>query len=263
MQLEIFIIDAFTSKQFKGNSAAVVPLKEWIEIDLMQKIAFENNLSETAFIKEIQKNSYEIRWFSPLSEVDFCGHATLASSFVLFNYFDCKEEIIFLTQKVGSISVIQLDNKKIQMSFPNQAPKPVDEIPKALIKGLSIKPEKVLINRQAYVIILNSEDEVKSISYNTQELKKLAPYDVVVSAKGKEYDFVSRYFWPSNGGIEDPVTGSIHSCLAPYWADKLSKQNLIAYQASTRGGILECSIKEDKVLVSGDAVLYLKGKIFI
>lgn len=263
MELKIYIVDAFTNEQFKGNQAAVVQLDKWLDDNKMQKIAMENNLSETAFIKNIDKNKYEIRWFSPLSEIDFCGHATLASSFVLFNYYNCDGEIEFFTKKVGSLKVIQLENKKIQMSFPNQEPKSIDIIPQALLDGLSITPSLVLQNRQAYFAIYENENDIKNIQYISNELKKLAPLDVVVSSKANEYDFISRYFWPANGGDEDPVTGSIHSGLTPYWAKKLSKKILKAYQASNRGGILDCEIKDDRVLISGEAVIYLEGKIYI
>ncbi len=263
MQLDIYIIDAFTQKQFKGNSAAVIPLNDWLEDELMQKIAIENNLSETAFIKAVSENKYEIRWFSPLTEIDFCGHATLASSYVIFNYFEAKGEIEFLTLKVGSLLVKKLNDGRIEMSFPNQNPEVIEQIPSSLLKGLSIKPLKVLKNRQAYFAILSSEDEVHKITYDSESLKKLAPYDVVVTAKANEYDFISRYFWPANGGNEDPVTGSIHSGLAPYWANELSKSSLLAYQASKRGGILYCEVVDKRVFISGFAVLYLKGTVYI
>ena len=263
MELNIFFVDAFTDQQFKGNPAAVIPLSEWLEDELMQKIASENNLSETAFIKEISKNKYEIRWFSPITEIDFCGHATLAASFVLFNHLDCKSEIEFYTKKAGSLTVVQLDNKQIEMSFPIQVPKVVQAIPDALINGLSIKPIDVLKNRQAYFAVMASEEDVRNVIYQSDQLKKLAPFDVVVTAKGKDFDFVSRYFWPANGGDEDPVTGSIHSGLAPYWSTKLSKTRMVAYQASKRGGTLFCHILEEKVLLSGYGVLYLKGKIYV
>jgi len=263
MKLDIFVIDAFTNEQFNGNSAAVIPLSEWLEAELMQKIALENNLSETAFIKEVSKNKYEIRWFSPMLEIDFCGHATLAASFVLFNHFNCTGEIEYLTQNVGSLKVTRIDDGKIEMSFPIQNPEPVELIPDSLINGLSIKPIEVLKNRQAYFAVMASVDDVLNTTYQSQELKKLAPFDVVVTAIGDKYDFVSRYFWPANGGDEDPVTGSIHSGLTPYWSDKLSKTSMTAYQASNRSGILFCKIVNNRVLVSGYAVLYLLGTIYI
>jgi len=263
MELDIFILDTFTKEQFKGNSAAVVPLNDWLKPELMQAMAAENNLSETAFIKALSPNKYEIRWFSPLTEIDFCGHATLASAYVIFNYLGCSGEIEFLTLKVGSLFVNQLNDERIEMSFPNQLPEPVEYVPPALLKGLSHKPVKVLKNRQAYFAVMSSEEEVKGISYHSEHLKQLAPFDVVVTAKADKYDFISRYFWPANGGDEDPVTGSIHSGLAPYWAKQLAKSDLVAYQASKRGGILFCNILDDRVLVSGFAVLYMKGTAYI
>ena len=283
MELAIYVVDAFTEQQFKGNSAAVVPLTEWIADELMQNIAIENNLSETAFIKEIAPNRYEIRWFSPLTEIDFCGHATLASSFILFNQFDVQGEIDFATLEVGTLSVQQLDNGRIQMSFPNQLPEIVKDIPPAVLDGLSIKPLVVMKNRQAYFAVLASANEVLNVEYKAECLKSLAPYDLVVTSScnvdsnlsinegnvsksndaGINPDFISRYFWPDSGGDEDPVTGSIHAGLAPYWSTRLNKNRLTAYQASKRGGMLYCEMKDDRVLVSGSAVLYLQGKIFV
>ena len=144
MELDIFVVDAFTELHFKGNSAAVIPVKNWPKSTLMQNIAAENNLSETAFIKNVSANKYQIRWFSPLTEIDFCGHATLAASLVLFNYLNCSDEIQFITEKVGTLAVIKLDNDRIEMSFPKQQPEIIEEVPSALIRGLSIKPIEVL-----------------------------------------------------------------------------------------------------------------------
>ena len=317
MELSIFVVDAFTDTQFRGNSAAVVPLHSWIPDELMQNIAYENNLSETAFIKKITPNKFAIRWFSPLTEIDFCGHATLASSFVLYNHYDVKGEIEFTTLEVGSLTVNQLNDNRIEMDFPNQNPEQVNEVPPALLDGLSIKPLQVLKNRQAYFAIFNSVQDVLNVTYQAHLLKTLAPYDLVVTAsdasrlsdvnnvlesksksKSKndtentaesiaqasvqsvdidlnthvadnpvnlatDYDFVSRYFWPANGGDEDPVTGSIHAGLAPYWAKVLNKNKLHAFQASARGGVLICELKNQRVCVSGHAVLYLQGKISV
>jgi PhzF family phenazine biosynthesis protein len=263
MELGIFVVDAFTTQQFNGNSAAVIPLENWLKSELMQKIALENNLSETAFIKKVSDNKYEIRWFSPITEIDFCGHATLAASFVLFNYFGVGNEIEYVTQEVGSLTVVQAEDGRIEMNFPGQMPEDIYDFPEALIKGLSIKPIRVLRNRQAYFAIFPSEEDVRNVTYNSQQLKTLAPFDIVVTAKGNDYDFVSRYFWPANGGDEDPVTGSIHAGLAPYWSVELSKSRLIAYQASSRGGVLYCSLENDRVLVSGYGVLYLRGSVYV
>ncbi|KKO45829.1 phenazine biosynthesis protein PhzF [Arsukibacterium ikkense] len=263
MELDIYIVDAFTKQQFKGNSAAVVPLQHWLTPEIMQNIAAENNLSETAFILALSPNKYEIRWFSPLTEIDFCGHATLASSYVIFNYLGGQAEIEFVTSQVGSLFVNQHGDGRIEMSFPKQCPEIVEQVPPALLAGLSVKPIQVLKNRQAYFAVMASEQEVINLSYHSAQLKQLAPFDLVVTAKASEYDFISRYFWPANGGDEDPVTGSIHAGLAPYWAKHLAKDTLVAYQASSRGGIVYCTISHDRVLVSGFAVLYLKGTAYI
>nr|WP_086937588.1 PhzF family phenazine biosynthesis protein [Thaumasiovibrio occultus] len=266
MELTIYVVDAFSKDRFGGNSAAVVPLNEWISPALMQKIASENNLSETAFIKQVAENRYEIRWFSPLTEIDFCGHATLASAAVILNQLGAQGELEFVTQEVGELQVVQLDDGRIEMSFPNQAPEVEHQVPPALLAGLSIPPQQVLKNRQAYFAVLASEAEVRAVQYDSEQLKQLAPFDVVVTAKADEetdYDFVSRYFWPANGGDEDPVTGSIHSGLTPYWATQLAKSELVALQASKRTGTLYCKISDDRVLVSGYGVLYLAGKVFV
>lgn len=222
MKLKIYQIDAFTNELFKGNSAAVIITSEFLSNDIMKKIAFENNLSETAFLVKTDLNTYEIRWFSPLCEVDFCGHATLASAHVLFVENSSFDEVIFKAKAIGELKAYKLKNS-IQMTFPNQEPKKVKEVPSELLEGLSIKPIEVLLNRQAYFAIYENEKDIHEIKTNSSILKKLAPYDVVVSSKANSsstYDFVSRYFWPVNGGDEDPVTGSIHTGLAPFGQNK-------------------------------------------
>ena len=263
MKLKIYQIDAFTNKVFQGNYAAVIILEEWLSTELMQQIATENNLSETAFALKNTQNIYEIRWFSPMSEIDFCGHATLATAFVLFKENEFLEKVIFTAKAVGDLSVEKLDTGYIQMTFPNRKPKVVDSIPQELLNGLSITPKEVLLNQQAYFAIFSKEEDVYSVKTNLDELKKFAPYDIVVTSTSSDYDFISRYFWPANGGDEDPVTGSIHAGLAPYWADKLNKNELIAHQASKRGGLLKCKVLDDKVIISGQAILYLEGYITI
>ncbi|GLS90105.1 phenazine biosynthesis protein PhzF [Psychromonas marina] len=263
MEMDIFVVDAFTDQQFKGNSAAVVPVNDWLSDALMQNIAAENNLSETAFLKCVGSNQYEIRWFSPLTEIDFCGHATLASAHVLFHEFGLNKEIEFITTEVGRLRVLLNEQGEIEMTFPSQKPDLVTVVPAQLLAGLSKAPVEVLKNRQAYVVVFNSEQDVIDVNYDSEQLKQLAPLDVVVTSASSQYDFVSRYFWPANGGDEDPVTGSIHAGLAPYWAEKLDKSSLLAYQASTRGGVLKCVVSEQQVIVSGKGVLYLKGKIYV
>jgi len=263
VKLKIYQIDAFTDKVFTGNYAAVILLEEWVSAELMQSIATENNLSETAFIKNTTNNTYEIRWFSPLSEIDFCGHATLASAYVLFEQNPSLKEVVFTASAVGSLTVSCENNGYIKMIFPNRKPKEIEVIPEAVLKGLSITPKEVLLSKQAYFAIYDNEADVYNVQPNLEELKKLAPYDVVVTAKSNEYDFISRYFWPANGGEEDPVTGSIHTGLAPYWAEKLNKNELKAFQASKRGGLLLCNVTDENVILLGKAVKYLEGYIQI
>lgn len=229
----------------------------------MQSIASENNLSETAFLVKYDHRSYEIRWFSPIIEIAFCGHATLASAFVLFEKSPEVSAIKFLAKAVGELSVVKTESGHIQMNFPNTRPEKVESIPSALKLGLSVNPVEVYRNDQAYFVVYPSESNVMEVTRDNEILKELAPYDVVVTSESasESYDFISRYFWPANGGDEDPVTGSIHTGLTPLWSDRLNKKELVAYQASERGGILNCTVKGDRVFISGAAAQYLKGII--
>ena len=263
MKLNICIIDAFTTKQFSGNQAAVILLDTWLSTEVMQSIAAENNLSETAFVVRNTSGIFDIRWFSPMREVDFCGHATLASAYVIFSQNIALSEINFWAEAVGTLNVKNTEGGLIEMAFPNREPIGVSEVPHALREGLSVAPIAYLKSQQAYFAILANEEQVKSVIPDVEKLKTLDPYDVVVTAPGKEFDFVSRYFWPANGGVEDPVTGSIHAGLAPYWAKELNKNTLVALQASQRSGVLYCRVEESTVYVSGYCVRYLEGCITI
>ena len=269
MQLQITIVDAFTDSVFKGNSAGVILLDNWLPESLMQSIAMQNNLSETAFLLETAAAHYHIRWFSPLCEIDFCGHATLASAFVIFKENPKLSRIQFFAEAIGHFEVLRLDSGKIQMDFPINRPELVQTVPNALTQGLSIAPLEVYRNSQAYFVIYKSIADVLAVKRDNALLKQLAPLDVVVTCAApsagnfSEYDFISRYFWPANGGDEDPVTGSAHTGLAPLWAERLGKNELSAYQASSRGGEIDCRVVEDRVLVAGNAVPYLSGTITI
>ena len=275
MQLEINIVDAFTDRLFQGNSAAVIVTDDWLSDDVMQSIATENNLSETAFLVVDEQGVYHIRWFSPMTEIAFCGHATLASASVLFNKHPEMQRITLFAKAVGSMSVVKTASGKIQMDFPNTKPAPIDDIPHALLAGLSIAPVSVYRNNQAYFVRYDTVSDVLSVQRDNEMLAQLAPRDVVVTAAVRAddenvgdnnfagYDFVSRYFWPANGGDEDPVTGSIHTGLAPFWAERLGKLELTAYQASRRGGIVHCEVAGDRVRISGNAVHYLTGTIHL
>lgn len=272
MKLPIYQVDAFTDQLFKGNYAAVVPLSEPISTGLMQQIATENNLSETAFVLELAPDHYQIRWFSPVTEIDFCGHATLAAAFVLFKRQPELTVMQFSTSKVGDLTVCQQQDW-LQMSFPQRPARAVDSVPAALLQGLLTRPEQaapieILRSEQAWLVVFAEAESVTALTPDFQLLKALAPWDIVVTAEGRgfaagQYDFISRYFWPANGGEEDPVTGSIHAALTPYWAAALGKTELLAWQASQRGGELRCALADDRVLVSGQAVLYLQGQLLL
>ncbi|NTS76256.1 PhzF family phenazine biosynthesis protein [Catenovulum sp. SM1970] len=264
MKLTVHFIDAFSKKQFQGNAAAVIITEHWLADDTMQAIATENNLSETAFIVPLPDGRYHIRWFSPLTEIDFCGHATLASAFVLFQQFPHLAQVDIFAEAVGNMPVLAKSDGAIEMCFPNRAPELLDDVPNSLLAGLSIAPAKVLRNQQAYFAVYANQADVIALQTDNQALMQLAPFDVVATAAAdieSEFDFVSRYFWPANGSDEDPVTGSIHTGLAPFWAAQLDKPDLVAYQASKRGGTLYCQVSEDKVTISGYAVRYLTGEI--
>lgn len=263
MQLPIYQVDAFTDTLFKGNYAAVVPLQQWLSAEVMQSIAAENNLSETAFLWRDDNGRYAIRWFSPLTEIDFCGHATLASAFVLFRLQPEVRSITFIAAAVGELEVRLEADGRISMRFPRLDPEPVTDVPPALLAGLSLPPERVLVNRQAWFAVYADEQSVLQVEQDPQQLKQLAPRDVVVTAPGVNSDCVSRYFWPANGGLEDMVTGSIHAGLAPYWAERLNQRELLAIQASSRAGRLDCVVRDDHVQISGHAVLYLEGQIHL
>lgn len=263
MQLSIFQVDAFTDTLFGGNYAAVVPLADWLSAELMQAIAAENNVSETAFVVKQADGGYAIRWFSPLAEIDFCGHATLAAAFVLFRLNPDTQVLRFRAAAVGELSLSRETDGLIHMDAPRLAPEPVEEAPALLLDGLSIRPDSVLVSRQAWFAVYADEGQVRAVEQDPELIRQLAPRDVVVTAPGHEVDFVSRYFWPANGGLEDMVTGSIHAGLAPYWAERLGRDRLVAVQASARCGRLYCQVEAERVRISGYAVLYLEGCIHL
>lgn len=262
MRLIVNIVDAFTGTQFRGNSAAVIITHKWLTDDVMQNIAMENNLSETAFLVKLGER-YHIRWFSPITEIDFCGHATLAACSVIFTNDASLQSIVLHANAVGDLTVTKGKGAYIEMDFPSTRPTEVKEVPQVLLDGLSSKPLKVLKNKQAYFVVYLNEQAVRDVAFDSEKIKLLAPFDVVVTAPGIDSDFVSRYFWPANGGDEDPVTGSIHTGLAPYWAEILGKKTLVAHQVSRRGGVLRCEVVGERVIISGNAVPYLTGEIHL
>ncbi|MFJ6414336.1 PhzF family phenazine biosynthesis protein [Terribacillus saccharophilus] len=257
MRIPIYQIDAFTNEQFKGNPAAVCPLNEWINEDLMQEIAAENNLSETAFFVK-KRDEYELRWFTPSGEIDLCGHATLASAYVICTYLDESLKSVKFNTKSGLLEV-SIDGNLFTLSFPSRKGEKCDT-PEELIKGLGKAPKEVYKSRD-YLAVFESEQDVLSLELNMDELKKLDGFGVIVTAKGKEVDFVSRFFAPKAGVDEDPVTGSAHCTLIPYWKNILNKNELVALQLSARGGKLYCTDLGEKVKMSGEAVAFLEGYI--
>lgn len=259
MKLPIYQVDAFTSKLFGGNPAAVCPLEYWLEDRILQSIAAENNLSETAFFVK-KENSYELRWFTPESEVDLCGHATLASAFVIFNLLKSENEKIIFQTKSGKLEVAKR-NDLLVMNFPSRKPV-ATEIPVGLIEAMGKEPKEVLQSRDL-LLVYETEEDVLSLQPDFALLKKIDCFGYIATAKGNEADFVSRFFAPKEGINEDPVTGSSHSTLIPFWAERLGKTELHAFQVSKRSGELFCKLLEDRVEIAGNAVLYLTGSIEI
>lgn len=257
MRIPIYQIDAFTSEQFKGNPAAVCPLEEWIADDLMQKIAMENNLSETAFFVK-KDNDYELRWFAPKGEIDLCGHATLAAAYVIVTYIDDSITNIKFHTMSGILEVSKEANL-LSLLFPSREGERCDA-PESLINGLGKKPLEVYKSRD-YMAVFESEQDILDLELNMKELKKLDALGVTVTAKGNEADFVSRFFAPKAGVDEDPVTGSAHCTLVPYWKKQLNKNKFVALQLSERGGKLYCTDLGEMVKMSGEAVSYLEGFI--
>ena len=259
MRIPIYQIDAFTSERFRGNPAAVCPLEEWLPNELMQKIAAENNLSETAFFVR-QADSYQLRWFTPATEVDLCGHATLASAYVISHILKPRLRRIAFTSNSGPLAV-EVDGELIRLDFPVDPPRPVDS-PPGLQQALGIEPREVLASRIKYLLlVLASEAEVRGLSPDMAALARLEHNGVIATAPGAECDFVSRFFAPRLGVPEDPVTGSAHCVLVPYWAARLGKNKLHARQLSPRGGELFCEAHGARVWMAGRAVQYLEGFI--
>lgn len=261
MELEIYQIDAFTSKVFNGNPACVVPLNEWLDDEILIKIAKENNVSETAFFIQ-NKNGFHLRWFTPNVEMDLCGHGTLATAYCLKKYQNYKDtEILFYT-KSGIIKSKFVDDN-IKLELPVRDPKKT-ELPINLANALNYKPVEVLKARD-FVLVFENQSKIENIKINRFEFDKINidPGGVAFTSPGDNCDFVSRFFTPQSSIFEDSVTGSSHCSLVPYWSKKLNKKKLKSIQLSERTGILECEAHKSHILISGKAKTYLKGKIFI
>lgn len=262
MPIAIFHVDAFTANPFAGNPAAVCPLVEWLDDKVLLSVAAENNLSETAYFVP-RGNHYELRWFTPRCEVKLCGHATLASGFVLMQVLaPGLKSVRFETRYSGALTVSR-DSNLFAMDFPSLTPWPCAAPPAALTDGLGKTPDRVLQIEDNYFAVYQNEQVVRSIRPDLKLLEELHPAGVAITAPGRNADFVSRYFAPSYGIPEDPVTGSTHCSLAPYWAQRLGKRTLHARQVSERGGEIWCEVKEQRVILKGDAVLTLRGELLI
>lgn len=262
MKLTIYQIDAFTNKLFGGNPAAVVPLDSWIEDGLMQQIAMENNLAETVFFVP-EKKGFHIRWFTPELEIDLCGHATLASAYVLYHFLGYKESSIIFYSKSGELQVTKKDSL-LQMNFPSWMPILKTEYPDELLKGLGIANPVAVYKNRDYIVELQNENEIQQVRPDFSLLHKIDVIGIVITAPGKEVDFVSRFFAPGAGVNEDPVTGSAHSQLIPFWSEKLGKRKMQAKQLSKRGGTIYCEqLNEERVLMGGSCVFYMKGEIML
>lgn len=258
--IQQFVVDAFTDKVFSGNPAAVCVLQSWLSDELMQNIAFENNLAETAFLV-LEGDKYHIRWFTPTVEVVLCGHATLAASHVLFNHLDYAGSEIRYTSLSGILKVTR-SNSLLTLNFPvdNYTAVPITAEMK---KCFPIEPLEAYKGNTDFMFVFSSQEEIQNMQPDFDAINKLDSRGAIITARGKTVDFVSRFFGPQTGILEDPVTGSAHTTLTPYWAGKLGKNELSALQLSQRGGTLFCKLDNDRVFISGNATTYSTAQINI
>ncbi len=280
MKLSLYQVDAFANKLFSGNPAAVIPLKKWIDDKLMQKLAMENNLAETVFFVPGGDNSspkggdhrsgaklgkgaadFDIRWFTPTLEINLCGHATLASAHVIFEILKLKKKKVVFDSKSGLLTVT---NKKglLEMDFPSWPPERITEYPDALLASLGNPEIAGVYKNREYIVELLNENAVKNCNPDFSLMRKVDKM-IIITAPGMEVDFVSRFFAPTSGIDEDPVTGSAHAQLIPFWSEKLGKEKMKAKQLSERGGDIYCEHKGERVTIGGQCVFYMKGEIEI
>jgi PhzF family phenazine biosynthesis protein len=261
VKIPFYQVDAFSSKIFGGNPAAVCPLESWPADEILQNIAAENNLSETAFFVQSSKGQYKLRWFTPTVEVDLCGHATLASAFIIFSFIDTTLSTVDFETASGPLSVSK-SGELLSLNFPARKPVPTQGLP-ILSQALGTEPLEVLKARDL-LAIFKEESTIKNMIPDFDKLKQIRDVlGIIVTAPGEKSDFVSRFFAPNAGISEDPVTGSSHCTLIPYWADRLKKNQLHAFQLSKRGGELFCENVGDRVRISGNAALYAKGELYL
>jgi PhzF family phenazine biosynthesis protein len=260
MKLKLYQVDAFAEKLFSGNPAGVCPLDKWLPTELMQNIAMENNLAETAFfVKDGEK--FHIRWFTPVLEVDLCGHATLAASHVIFRYTGYDKKTIHFTSRSGDLFV-RKEGEYLILNFPSDKIEKA-ETPIALVEGLGIAPQETYKGISDYMLIYKDQAQIEKMQPDMRLLSQVIARGVVITAKGKDCDFVSRFFAPRSGVNEDPVTGSAHTTLIPYWHKVLGKKEMTARQLSKRQGFLKCLYLNDRVEIGGKAVTYFSGEMDI
>lgn len=259
----LYQVDAFADQVFRGNPAAVVPLESWLPEATLQAIAAENNLAETAFFVP-QGDHYHLRWFTPAHEVPLCGHATLATAFVILTLLRPDLSLVEFSTLSGMLAVERGDGE-FTLDFPRLDPEPVAAVPEALLRGLGSAPREVfqVTHDPNYYAVYDDESRIRALQPDLAVLATLHPFGVVITAPGRQADIVSRCFAPSYGIPEDPVTGSIHCALVPYWSARLGRDQITAWQASPRGGRLRCRALRDRVFLTGTAVLYLQGTIGI
>lgn len=263
MKLKLLQIDAFADRVFDGNPAAVCELAQWLPDATLQAIAAENNLSETAYYLRRGDGAFDLRWFTPAVEVDLCGHATLAAAFAIFRAgADTDAEVLRFHTRSGELRVRRSD-RGLSMDFPSTRPQPIDA-PRGLLAALGLAQAQVqaqVLDADDYIVVVEDEDIVAALAPDFAALRAFPRRGVAVTAPGRDFDFVSRWFGPRVGVDEDPVTGSAHTWLAPYWSQRLGKPVLRARQGGARRGTLTCEIAGDRVVLSGSAVLYLSGEI--
>lgn len=259
MELKLYQVDAFTDRPFGGNPAAVVPLQAWLPDETMQAIALENNLSETAFFVPRDDGDFDLRWFTPAIEAPLCGHATLGTAWTMFNRLGHAEDGITFHTRSGPLTVTR-DGDRLIMDFPAQPPAPAEIGDVA--GAIGIAPQAVLAGPYA-MAVLDNEDAVRHLAPDFAKVARLDIPELIVTAPGSDCDFVSRFFAPAAGIDEDPVTGSAHCILIPYWAEQLGKTEMFARQISARGGDLWCELKGDRVTIAGHGVGYMEGTITI
>jgi PhzF family phenazine biosynthesis protein len=261
MKIRMFQVDAFSENLFGGNPAAVCILNKGLDESLMLEIAEENNLSETAFV--VKKNlNYEIRWFTPKAEVDLCGHATLASAHVLFEFYNSKQNEITFISPYSGILKVKKEKDYLILDFPVGEFKKTSTPPE-LIKGLGKKPIETYKGKTDYMFLYSKQEDIENLNPDFQLLTKSNARGIIVTAEGNDVDFVSRFFAPNCGVNEDPVTGSAHTILTPYWTKRLKKQQLVALQLSKRKGVLKCKLDNDRVKIAGKAKTYFVGEILL